>query len=266
MGCPRVIPVLLLHQGGLVKTVRFAQPRYIGDPINTVRIFNEKEVDELLILDIDATREKRPPHFHLIEEIVGEAFMPIGYGGGVKSLEQMYRLFRGGVEKVSLSSAAIENPKLVSEAAKAFGNQAVVVTLDIQKKAGWRGSKYIVVTHNATREVHSDPVALAMQMQEAGAGEILLNFVDRDGTMQGYDIHYVHKISSTLHVPVIALGGAGSLEDIRRVVVEGGAAAAAAGSLFVYYGKHRAVLINYPEQQQLTKLWQKESLCKEKVD
>jgi len=249
----RVIPCLLLHRGGLVKTVQFANPRYIGDPINTVRIFNEKEVDELLIFDIDATVAGRPPDFELIEEIVGEAFMPIGYGGGVKTLEHMYRLFRGGVEKVSLSSAALEDPTLVGEAASRFGRQAVIVTLDLKRRSRWRKG-YVVTTHNGTRSLPGDPIQIAVQMEQAGAGELLVNFVDRDGTMQGYDLEYIREITGRVDIPVIALGGAGSLEDLRRVVMEAGASAAAAGSLFVYYGKHRAVLINYPSQEKLTQL------------
>jgi len=248
---PRVIPVLLLHNKGIVKTIKFSHPRYIGDPINTVRIFNEKEVDELILLDIDASVQRKAPDFDLIEEIVGEAFMPIGYGGGVKTLEQMHRLFRAGIEKVSLSSAAIENPSLVRQASMEFGRQAVVVTLDIKRL----NEKYVVSTYNDTQIIDKDPVDVAQEMEALGAGELILNFVDRDGTMQGYDVQYVRKITHKVKIPVIALGGAGSLLDLRKVVFEGGASAAAAGSLFVYYGRLRAVLINYPSQEELTSLF-----------
>lgn len=246
----RVIPVLLLHEGGVVKTVKFSNPRYIGDPINTVRIFNEKEVDELIILDVDASVQGRGPEIGLIEEIVGEAFMPISYGGGVSTIEQMHQLFRIGVEKVSLSSAVMENPELIRQASREFGKQAVVVTLDLKKQAH---SGYSVTIYNATRFIPGDPLDIARRMQDYGAGEIILNFVDRDGMMQGYDLEYVKEITRRLSIPVIALGGAGRLEDLKNVI-QAGASAAAAGSLFVYYGKHRAVLINYPRQSELEEL------------
>lgn len=248
---PRVIPCLLLHQGGLVKTVQFSRPRYIGDPINTVRIFNEKEVDELLILDIDATVDDRPPLFDLLEEIVGEAFMPICYGGGVKSLEQMYRLFRLGIEKISISSAALNDLALIQNAVQEFGKQAVVVTLDLKERR--LGKAYCITTHNGKVRVPGDPLEVAKRMEDAGAGELILNFVDRDGTMQGYDLNYIREIARHLHIPVVALGGAGDVQDIRDVIACG-ASAAAAGSLFVFYGKHRAVLINYPSSEELESL------------
>jgi len=253
MFVPRVIPCLLLHQGGLIKTVRFKNPRYIGDPINTVRIFNEKEVDELIILDIDATSENREPNYSVIEDIVSEAFMPVCYGGGVTSIEQMRRLFWAGVEKVSISAAAIENPMLVKEASAQFGSQSIVVTLDITKTLLKR--QYQVVTHNATRKTGLDPINTAMLMEKRGAGELVINNVDRDGAMSGYDIDYLRKITDSVNIPVIALGGAGTLEHLKEVVMNGGASAAAAGSMFVYHGKHRAVLTNYPDQKQLLQLF-----------
>jgi cyclase len=251
----RVIPCLLLHKGGLVKTTQFSKPRYIGDPINTVRILNEKEADELLFLDIGATATGSAPKIDLIQEIVSEAFMPICYGGGVTTIGQMRQLFRAGVEKVSLSSAALRQPDLISEAAREFGSQAVIVTLDIRKTSRWSG-KYSVVIHNGQQQVSGDPVDLARKMEELGAGELVLSFVDRDSVMAGYDVGFVGEVSRQLQIPVIALGGAGSLQDIREVIRVGGAAAAAAGSLFVYYGKHRAVLINYPSQKELSDLFE----------
>jgi len=249
----RAIPCLLLHKRHLYKTVKFKNPRYIGDPINAVKIFNEKEVDELMSLDIDASVEKREPDYDLIEEIVGEAFMPVCYGGGVKSIEQMRKLFYIGVEKISISSAAIENPELISKAASEFGSQSVVVTLDI-KKTGLR-RKYELVIYNGTTKTGFDPVEAAKRMESLGAGELVINNVDRDGTFEGYDEDIILKIVQAVNIPVIALGGAGSLEDIRNVIVRAKASSAAAGSLFVYYGKLRAVLINYPSQTELDTLF-----------
>ncbi len=249
---PRVIPCLLLHKGGLYKTVQFKNPRYVGDPINTVKIFNEKEVDEIMIVDIDATIEGREPRYEQIEDIVSEAFMPVSYGGGVKSTDQMRRLFSLGVEKVFVSSAAIENPDLISEGAALFGNQAIGVTLDV-KKGRW-GKKRIVVTHNAKKKANVDLLAMAQKAEQLGAGELTINDVDRDGTMTGYDLDLFRDVSSKVGIPLIALGGARDLEDIKRVIFEGGASAAAAGSLFVFTGVHRAVLITYPSQDELMKL------------
>ncbi|MDA1305598.1 MAG: AglZ/HisF2 family acetamidino modification protein [Nitrospirae bacterium] len=248
----RVIPCLLLSKGGLVKTTRFATPRYLGDPINTVRILNEKEVDELIILDIHATTSGLSPNLDLIEDIVSEAFMPLAYGGGVSTLEQMRQLYRAGIEKISLSAAALACRDLVRSAVREFGSQAVVVTLDL-KTSFFRN--YAVVTHNARQKHSSAPIQIAQDFEALGVGELLLNFVDLDGTMSGYNHAYVREITSRLEIPVIALGGAGNLEDLRDVVEIGGAAAAAAGSLFVYHGKHRAVLINYPSQRELHTLF-----------
>ena len=250
---PRVIPCLLLHNNGLVKTVKFEKPRYIGDPINAVKIFNEKEVDELMIFDIDATVAQRESRYEQVEDIVSEAFMPVCYGGGVVSIEQMRQLFALGVEKVSISAAAVENPLLIEEAVKQFGSQSIVVTLDVKKTLLSR--KYHVVTHNATRDTGQDPLEMAKRMETLGAGEIAVNNIDQDGMMQGYDINLIRQISNAINIPVVALGGAGSLIDIRNVVLNGGASAASAGSLFVFYGKHRAVLINYPSQEELHQLF-----------
>lgn len=239
---PRVIPVLLLRNRGLVKTVRFTRSKYVGDPINAVRIFNEKEVDELLFLDIDASRENRDPPYDLLERLATECFMPLSYGGGVRTIEQMRRLFALGIEKVSLNTAAHATPQLVRAAADMFGSSSVVVSIDVKSRAfGGRA----VVTHGGTRRAKIDPESFALGMERQGAGEILLNSVDRDGTMQGYDLELVRSVSSNVSIPVVACGGASKLSDLAAVI-DAGASAAAAGSMFVFHGPHRAVLITYP--------------------
>ncbi len=249
---PRVIPVLLLKGCGLYKTLRFQDPIYLGDPINVVKIFNDKGVDELLFLDIAATNEKRPPNYSLIEEIATECFMPLGYGGGVRSIEDMEELFRCGVEKISINTTAVECLDLISEAAQHFGSQAVIVSIDVKKT---KVDQYQVYTHAGKKNTGLEPVEFAQRVQNLGAGELLLNSIDRDGTMQGYDLDLIRNVSQVVSIPVIACGGAGSIEDLARVVKEGGASAAAAGSLFVFQGKHRAVLISYPEQEELNKVF-----------
>lgn len=253
MWIPRVIPCLLLHKGGLYKTVEFKNPRYVGDPINTVRILNEKEVDELLLVDIDATVDGRQPHYDRVEDIVGEAFMPVAYGGGVTSVDQMHRLFALGVEKVFTSAAALAAPNLISEAASRFGSQSIGVALDL--KRGRADAEPIVVTHNGRKKVALQPVDAARQMEKHGAGELLVNSVDRDGTMAGYDLDAIRRIADAVNIPVVALGGAGRLDDLARAIRDGGVSAAAAGSLFVFTGVHRAVLITYPSQPELERLF-----------
>ncbi|HEX6860408.1 MAG TPA: AglZ/HisF2 family acetamidino modification protein [Caulobacteraceae bacterium] len=243
----RLIPCLLLKGQGLVKTVRFKDPTYVGDPINAVKLFNDLEVDELVLLDITATREDREPPFERIEEIVSEAFMPICYGGGVTSFEHAQRLFGLGVEKVAVTTAAVERPELIEEMAGAFGSQSVIVGIDV--KRNWRG-KPKVFTRSGTRDTGLDPVALAKAAAERGAGEILVNAIDRDGVGGGYDLPLIAELSAAVGVPVVACGGAGSLADARKAI-DAGASAAAAGSLFVFKGPHRAVLINYPTQAEL---------------
>jgi cyclase len=242
-----------LHHGGLVKTIRFRNPRYVGDPINAVKIFNEKEVDELILLDIDATVDRREPQYELIEDIVSEAFMPVCYGGGIKTIDQMRRLFALGIEKVSISEGAIENPTLIEKAASHFGSQSIIVTLDV-KKTGLR-RRYSVMTHNGRKNKGLNPSETAMYMEKMGSGELLINNVDEDGCLRGFDTDLVKKISDVVKVPVIALGGAGSLNDLRSIVIKGGASAAAAGSLFVFKGVRRGVLINYPTQTELRNLF-----------
>ncbi|MFM2289028.1 MAG: hypothetical protein RL684_2171 [Pseudomonadota bacterium] len=241
---PRIIPCLLVHDGGLVKTVRFAEPKYIGDPLNAVRIFNEKGVDELMVLDIDASRIGREPDYQLISHLASECRMPLCYGGGVKSVEQLERIISLGVEKVAVSSGAVEEPGLVAEAARRVGRQSVVVVIDAKRIAG--SDRYEVAIHNGTRVTGLDPVEFASRMQAAGAGEIVLNAVDRDGTMKGYDEQLVDAVRGAVTLPLTVIGGAGSLDDLRSLISRHGIIGAAAGSLFVFKGKYRAVLINYP--------------------
>ena len=250
----RITPCLLVHKGGLVKTQAFKNARYVGDPINAVRIFNEKEADELVVLDIDATVEGREPDFGLIAKLAAECRMPLCYGGGVTSATQAQRIVDMGVEKVAVSAAAIARPELVSEMAAAVGRQSVVVALDVRKKTGLLSKGHEVCTHNAKQAHKVDPVALASQMQEAGAGEIVINSVDRDGVMQGYDLELAQRFRQSLKVPLTFLGGAGSLDHIGELVAALGVVGAAAGSLFVFKGKYRAVLINYPTPAQKREL------------
>lgn len=240
----RVIPCLLVQDGGLVKTTRFGSPKYVGDPINAVRILNEKEVDELIIVDIDATRLGREPNYRLIEILANECRMPLCYGGGVGQVEQIERIVGLGVEKVALGAILHAGEQILSDAAARVGSQSLVAVLDVQKTGLLRRSE--VVTHNATRRTGCDPVSFARKVQELGAGEVLLNNVDRDGTMKGYDRDLVAAVRAATSLPLTVLGGAGSLDDIGNLIHENGVIGAAAGSLFVFKGKYRAVLINYP--------------------
>jgi cyclase len=243
----RVIPCLLLKNLGLVKTVRFKHPTYVGDPINAVRIFNDKEVDELVFLDITATRERRPPPFELIAKIASECFMPFCYGGGIRTMEHVTQLFTLGVEKIALNSTAAENPHFVNEVASVAGSQSVVVSIDVKRNLFGR---YRVFTRSGTTRTEHDPVDYARRMQDSGAGEILLTSIDRDGTMTGYDLELIQRVSAAVSLPVVACGGASQIGDFVAGI-DAGAAAAAAGSLFVFTGKHRAVLINFPAPQDL---------------
>lgn len=251
---PRIIPCLLVHQGGLVKTQVFKDPKYVGDPINAVKIFNEKEADELIVLDIDATVLGREPDFGLIAKLAAECRMPLCYGGGVTTAAQAARIVDMGVEKVAVSAAVIANPALLTEMAATVGRQSVVAVLDVRKKVGLFAKGYEVTTRNAKVAHKLDPVALALQLQEAGAGEIVINSVDRDGVMQGYDLDLASQFRQALKVPVTFLGGAGSLEHVGQLVSRLGVVGAAAGSLFVFKGKYRAVLINYPTPIQKAQL------------
>ncbi|CAJ0809843.1 Imidazole glycerol phosphate synthase subunit HisF [Ralstonia wenshanensis] len=251
---PRIIPCLLVHRGGLVKTQAFKDAKYVGDPINAVRIFNEKEADELMVLDIDATVKKVEPDFGLIAKLAAECRMPLCYGGGVTTAEQAARIIDMGVEKVAVSAAAIASPALLTEMATAVGRQSVVAVLDVRKRTGLFGKGYEICTHNAKIAHKLDPVNLAKQLQEAGAGEIVINSVDRDGLMQGYDLDLAAQVKQALNVPVTFLGGAGSLEHLGELIGRLGVVGAAAGSLFVFKGKYRAVLINYPTPTQKIEL------------
>lgn len=248
---PRVIPCLLLRGQGLVKTVCFRNAKYVGDPVNTVKIFNEKEVDEIVILDITATAENRAPSMDLISEIAGEAFMPVAYGGGIQSSADAQKIIGAGIEKIVLNTIAVENPSVISQLADAIGSQSVVISVDV-KKTLWGG--FEVYTRAGRKATGLDPVRFCARVQELGAGEILLNAIDRDGTMQGYDVLLIKKVSQEVDIPVIACGGAGNLHHFKEALRDGGAAAVAAGSYFVFQGKHRAVLISYPTASELAQL------------
>ena len=245
----RVIPVLLIKDGGLVKTVKFKDEKYIGDPINAVKIFNEKEVDEIMILDITATVENRKPDIKRIAGIASECFMPVCYGGGITKLDEIKELFFTGIEKISLNASAIENPKLITEAATLFGNQSIVVSIDVKQNLF---AKNTVFTHRGKTNTNFDPVQFAKQMENMGAGEIFLNSMDRDGTYSGYDFELIQKVSSAVNIPLIACGGAKDIDDFI-MAVRNGASAVAAGSMFVYHGKIKGVLINFPSQEILRK-------------
>lgn len=243
---PRLIPCLLLRDGRLVKTVRFRDPSYVGDPTNTIRIFDEMEVDELLFLDIGAGHEGRTIDWKLLEGIATECFMPFGYGGGVRTLEDMGRLYTLGAEKVVLNTAAYDNPALVSRAAERFGSQSVVVSIDVKTDVG----RPYVYVDGGRRRTAADPLDFAKRMEEAGAGELLITSIDRDGTFRGYDLALVERVASSVSVPVICCGGADSLAG-ARAGIRAGASGAAVGSMVVYQGKNRAVLINYPAPAEL---------------
>ncbi len=250
---PRIIPCLLIHNGGLVKTVRFGASKYVGDPLNAVRIFNEKEVDELMVVDIDASRHNREPDYKMIANLARECRMPLSYGGGVKTVEQFDRIISLGVEKVAVSSAAVDDPNLISRAAARVGSQSVVAVIDVKRSGLLR--KPEVVTLNATKRSGLEPSVFAAKLQELGAGEIVLNNVDCDGEMKGYDFDLIDSVRNALSTPLTVLGGAGSLDDIRSLVSRYGIIGAAAGSLFVFKGKYRAVLINYPNPEEKLRIY-----------
>jgi imidazole glycerol-phosphate synthase subunit HisF len=249
---PRIIPCLLVQDKGLVKTIRFSDPKYVGDPINAVKIFNEKEVDELMVLDIDATREKREPDYKMIAHLAAECRMPLCYGGGVTTCDQVKKIIGLGVEKVAISTAAINNPTLITEAANKVGNQSIVVVLDVKKRL--LPGKYEVMIHNGTKSTGKSPFELVKEFEQLGAGEIVINSIDNDGAMKGYDQLLIDKIRNSIHIPLTVLGGAGSLDDIGQLLRKNGIIGAAAGSLFVFKGIFRAVLINYPNRVEKDKL------------
>jgi cyclase len=253
---PRIIPCLLVHKGGLVKTVEFKDPKYVGDPINAVKIFNEKEADELVVLDIDATVNGVEPDYRMIANLATESRMPLCYGGGVRTPEQAKKIIALGVEKVAISTAALEHENLVTRTAEAVGRQSVVVVLDVRKKTGLFGKGYEVFTRNGKQAHKVDPFLLARRIQGAGAGEIVINSIDRDGQMKGYDLQLAAKMRQELSIPLTFLGGAGSHRDIEALIGKCGVVGASAGSLFVFKGPYRAVLINYPNTRQ------KDEICR----
>ncbi|NKB23686.1 MAG: glycosyl amidation-associated protein WbuZ [Kiritimatiellae bacterium] len=247
----RVMPCLLLRNRALVKTIRFKDPTYIGDPINTVRIYNEMEVDELIFLDIMATVRHTLPQFGLIEEIASECFMPFSYGGGVSTLDTMKTLFGLGTEKITLNSHAHENPAFITKAADRFGSQSIIVSIDV-KKNFW--GQYEVYTQGGRNHTGMNPIDYAKKLEQRGAGEIFLTSIDRDGTFKGYDLMLVNQVSQAVNIPVIACGGAGCVDDFGVVVKEAGASAVAAGSMVVYQGKNRSVLISFPPKPDLKRV------------
>jgi cyclase len=247
----RIIPILLIKDKGLVKSVKFDSPKYVGDPLNAVRIFNEKEVDELIVLDISASREGRAPNKGLISKLTEECFMPLCYGGGVTTIEQMEELFAIGVEKISINSGMLKDLSLISRAAKIFGSQSIVASIDCKRTLFGSQSAF---SHSGLKILEKDPVQLARRVADAGAGEILVNSVDRDGTREGFDLSLVRSVVDAVSVPVIAAGGGGEFGHFRSVLNESGASAAAGGSFFVFQGKHRAVLITYPSADDITAL------------
>ena len=249
---PRIIPSLLLHDNGLVKTVNFKSPKYVGDPINAVRIFNEKEVDELAFFDIDATVLNKEPDYALIEKLANQSRMPLCYGGGVKTVEQAQKIFGLGIEKIALSSAAIHNPQLVTQIAERVGSQSVIVVLDVKKKIL---GGYETYTHNGKKSTGINPIKFAKELESLGVGEIIIKSIDQDGVMNGYDLNLIDKIAETISIPLTVLGGAGSLDHIKQVVDKHGIIGVAAGSLFVFKGPYKAVLINYPTQIEKNKIF-----------
>ena len=252
---PRVIPTLLLDGNGLVKTISFGNKTYIGDPINAVRLFNDMEVDELIFLDINAKKNNHKINFEFLKGVASECFMPLAYGGGINKLEDIRRLFEIGFEKVIVNSATIENPKLIIEASRLFGSQSIVASIDIKKNL-WGRKK--VTIHSATKTINIDAPNHALNLQNIGCGEIFLNSVDHEGRMNGFDIELIQSVTSKVNIPVIASGGAGNYLHLSDAIHVGNASAVAAGSLFVYQGKTKGILINYPTQQEIKDLFKNE--------
>ncbi|MEI6739330.1 MAG: AglZ/HisF2 family acetamidino modification protein [Gemmatimonadaceae bacterium] len=246
----RVIPFLLTSDSGLVKTRKFTNRRYLGDAINAVRIFNEKEVDELVLLDIDATTRGSGPQFGYVEEVLSEAFMPVGYGGGITSLQQIETLFKLGVEKVVLNTVLAEQPALLSEASRVFGAQSIVASMDVKRDLLGRRRAYI---RGGTRKLDGDPIDLLKRWEQLGAGEVVVNSIDRDGMRQGLDLELTQQAASAVEVPIVAVGGAGHLGHVVAGL-QAGASAIGAGSMFVFHGVHQAVLISYIDRNELTAL------------
>ena len=249
---PRVIPCLLLKDLGLVKSIKFKNHRYVGDPMNAVKIFNDKGADELIFLDITASKEKRKINLELIQKIGYECNMPFSVGGGIKSVENIREILNAGSEKIAINSHAHENPNLIREAANMFGSSAIIISIDVKKNLFGKKKVY---THNGKESTGKDPVEFAQEMVEIGAGEILINSIDEDGKMLGYDLNLIRSVSDAVSVPVVAMGGAGNLKHFKEAVEVGNASAVAAGSLFVFHGKRKAVLISFPKNDELIELF-----------
>ena len=249
----RIIPCLLIHNNGLVKTVKFKEPKYVGDPINAVKIFNEKEVDELIVLDIDATKENRGPNLKMIKNLADECRMPLCYGGGINTVDQAVKIISLGVEKVALSCSALNDIELCQQIGDIIGNQSVVVVIDVKKKKLFGG--YDIYTHNGTKKSKWNLFDFIAKLEEIGIGEIVINSIDNDGVMQGYDIPLLESVREKCTMPITVLGGAGSLEDIKKIISKFKTIGVAAGSLFVFKGKYRAVLISYPNRQERLPLY-----------
>ena len=248
---PRVIPVLLIHKNGLVKTLEFGQPKYVGDPINTVKVFNEKHVDEIMVIDIDATVNNTEPNYHLIEGLAAEAQMPVCYAGGITSVDQIKRIISLGIEKVGLSSAAIQDPQLVGRASEEVGSQSIAVVLDVKKNGqGWQ-----VFTHNGRKKCEISPVELAQKLCDEGAGELVVCSIDRDGTRSGYDLDLIKLLRSSVTAPITAVGGACGITDLAKLIEQFPIIGAGAGDMFVFRGKFKAVLITYPSREEKQKLF-----------
>jgi cyclase len=248
----RVIPVLLLKERGLFKGQQFKNHKYVGDPLNAVKIFNEKEVDELVFLDISATDENRGPNFDLLADIASEAFMPFAYGGGVKTVKQVERLFSIGVEKAIINTAAFLDLKFVKESVKVAGSQSIVVSMDVKKSLL---GNYEVYINNGKIKTKLDPATYAKKMQDLGVGELIVNSIDREGTGKGYDIKLLEMVSNAVEIPIIGLGGAGCLQDLADAKNQTNISGLAAGDLFIFHGKHKAVLVTYPKYSELEKLF-----------
>jgi len=245
---PRIIPTLLIDDRDLIKTIQFGKRTYLGDPVNAVKIFNRKRIDELSILDIGATRNNKGPDYELLKDIASEAFMPLSYGGGITNMDQIHDLLAIGYEKVILNTSLVKNPSLITKAAEKFGSQSIVASIDAKQIK----NEYKCLIVDGTVATDKNPVELSKEAEKLGVGEIIINSIDKDGMMNGYDIELVKSVSDAVKIPVIAVGGAGEIKDLKKVLDEGHAHAAAAGSMFVYYGKLKAVLITAPTEKELT--------------
>lgn len=253
----RVIPVLLLRNFGLEKSIRFKDAKYVGCPINAARVFNGHNVDELILLDIIATAERRGPQVEVVQQIASESFMPFTAGGGIHDVDGMWELLKAGADRVVINTAAVENPRLIQEGADRFGSQCLVVSIDVRQK---KDGAYEVYTRAGEKATGLDPVDVAVHMQELGAGEVFLTSIDRDGTMDGYDVQLVRRVADALTIPLIACGGAGSVKHLADAVYEGHAAAVAAGAFFLFYGPRRTVLITYPKDEELVRHFRREHI------